>query len=142
MWEVAIAGRKTNTWYEGVITRAPCDRRPPHPGHRVRSSDNDTVTVDFFKSPPATSLDPTTLLQTAYCIFGTPDQHARIAAVAPPPPVVVLHSFLVVFELLEDKLHLSRGNCCGCTNKPQYMRSHFKCNLNMDRNGFRPPLGL
>jgi hypothetical protein len=39
VWEVTISGSKVKTWYEGVITRAPRDRRPPFLHHRVRFSD-------------------------------------------------------------------------------------------------------
>jgi len=49
VWQLTLAGRSTNTWYEALFTRCPRDRNPPYPNHRVRLSDGDTVNVDFTK---------------------------------------------------------------------------------------------
>jgi hypothetical protein len=81
VWEVTTAGRKVNTWFEGVITRAPHDRTPAYTNHRARFSDGEVVDIEFAKCPYATVADPAQLRPTAYVLFGTTEQLAQLALV-------------------------------------------------------------
>src|SRR5687768_26598 len=80
LWEVDSGdGRKTKTWMEGAIVRAP--RGPKSHYHRVRYLDGELRDVKFLSSLFTVVADPSSLPLASFSLFGSVKQLAALGTV-------------------------------------------------------------